>query len=460
MILIDFGQTVQIMSPYVIVAAALIHEIMSQPTSNSSNQHLVHTMPVFLQGTSASVPMDMSESSMDTKDNVQNRELINAENSITHSKKLEDELLMFGKKIKQHEKRVNLLNREKVKLDGSIIHLQVAIGKSKSSSATKIDNAEDTLSTTEEEVLEQILQHERSAAGVLCHIKTRYGSHASLLAPTKDILGIVPMLGRVEDDNLNRLFSEYLGVETMLAIVCKTYEGVQAIEMYDKEGCINKSRGLHGLGASIGKTLDGRFLVICLESLRPYEGKYVVDDPHRRLDILNPRLPNGECPAGFLGFAVNMINIDTENLFCVTQSGFGLRETLFYNLFSCLQVYKTGAEMVQALPFITDGALSLDGGMIRGCGVFSFGKREDVNVRFPKPERSAVLDEQVKIEKELKDAQREKEKLLEDLKRENTLLDIARLHFTTKKNDFLDYLASSSKAAQRQLHNAARSMPR
>lgn len=54
----------------------------------------------------------------------------------------------------------------------------------------------------------------------------------------------------------------------MLAIVCKTYEGVRALEMYDDEGSINKSSGLHGLGASIGRPLDGRFLVICLESLR------------------------------------------------------------------------------------------------------------------------------------------------------------------------------------------------
>ena len=61
----------------------------------------------------------------------------------------------------------------------------------------------------------------------------------------------------------------FMGVmETMLAIVCKTYEGVKALEMYDMEGCINKSCGLHGLGASIGRALDGRFLVICLEYLR------------------------------------------------------------------------------------------------------------------------------------------------------------------------------------------------
>jgi hypothetical protein len=191
-------------------------------------------------------------------------------------------------------------------------------------------------------------------------------------------------------------------METMLAIVCRTYEGVKALEMYDKEGCINKDVGLHGLGATIGRPLDDRFLVICLESLRydyknlvfvfylwlwinhcffflfcfrPFAGKYVVDDSQRKLDILNPRLPNGECPAGFIGFAVNVIKIDNCNLFCVTPSGYGLRETLFYNLFSRLQVYKTRAEMIQALSCISDGALSLDGGMVRSCGVFSLGTR-------------------------------------------------------------------------------------
>ncbi|KAI5405559.1 hypothetical protein KIW84_052373 [Lathyrus oleraceus] len=423
---------------------------MYQPTSNSSNQQLVHTTPVSLQGTSASVPMDLSESSMDTNHNVQNGDFIKAENIIKHSQKLQGDLHTFGMKIKQHEDRLGLLNTEKAKLDDSIIHLQGAIGKSKSSST----NGEDTRSTTEEEVHKQILQHEKSAAGVLCLLKTRHGAHASFVTLTKDVLGIVPMLGRVEDDNLSRLFSEYLGVETMLAIVCKTYEGVKAIEMYDKEGWINKSSGLHGLGATIGRALDGRFLVICLESLRPYAGKYVVDDPQRKLDILNPRLPNGECPSGFLGFAVNMINIDTENLFCVTPSGFGLRETLFYNLFSRLQVYKTRVEMMQALPLITDGAISLDGGMIRNCGVFSLGNREDVNLRFLRPERSAGLDEQVEIEKKMKDAQLKKEKILEDLKRERTLLDTVKHNFSKKKIDFLKYLASSSSSYATPVQNA------
>nr|GMC98593.1 protein DEFECTIVE IN MERISTEM SILENCING 3-like isoform X1 [Ipomoea batatas] len=140
-----------------------------------------------------------------------------------------------------------------------------------------------------------------------------------------------------------RILSDYLGLETMLAVVCKTYDGVLALETYDKEGLINKSSGLHGL--------------------------------ERRLDLLKPKLPNGESPPGFIGFAVNMINVDSMNVFCVTGSGHGLRETLFYNLFSSLQVYNTRLEMLRALPCISRGAVSLDGGMIKRDGIFSLGNR-------------------------------------------------------------------------------------
>ena len=66
----------------------------------------------------------------------------------------------------------------------------------------------------------------------------------------------------------DRILSEYLGMETMMGIVCKTYGGLRALELYDEDGSINKSTGLHGLGASIGRPLDGRFLAICLENLR------------------------------------------------------------------------------------------------------------------------------------------------------------------------------------------------
>jgi hypothetical protein len=88
----------------------------------------------------------------------------------------------------------------------------VAIGKSKSSSTTKIEigSAGDPHITTEEEVNKQILQHEKSGAGVLWQVKTRHGEQASLLTLIKDVVGIVAMLGKVEDANLSRCFCIYV----------------------------------------------------------------------------------------------------------------------------------------------------------------------------------------------------------------------------------------------------------
>ncbi|KAK9196376.1 hypothetical protein WN943_004504 [Citrus x changshan-huyou] len=329
------------------------------------------TNAILVDDSSASMQVDQTENSVVARDGMQNggTELV-----IYNSKRLQDDLQMIGLKIKQHEDHIKLLKSQSLKLGDSILDLQVNLGKYHSA---KVDNEDHSNHQNEEETTGQILQHEKSAAGVLCQLKTRHCTQASHLTFTKDVLGIVASLGQLEDENLSSLLSEYLGVDTMLAIVCKTFECVKALETYDKEGHIIKSSGLHGLGASIGRAIDGRFLVICLENLRhePFAGEFVVDDPQRRLDLWKPRLPTGECPPGFLGYAVNMINIDSKNLFCATASGHGLRETLFYNLFYRLQVYRTRADMLLALPLISDGAISLDGGIIRSSGVFSLGSR-------------------------------------------------------------------------------------
>lgn len=108
---------------------------------------------------------------------------------------------------------------------------------------------------------------------------------------------------------------------------------------------------------------------------RPYVGGFIGDDPQKKLDLPQPKLPNGKCPSGFVDFAVNMINLESRNLSYLTTSGHGLRETLFYSLFSRLQVYRTRPEMLRALSCIHDGAVSLDGGMIKKSGLFSLGIR-------------------------------------------------------------------------------------
>ncbi|KAH9673614.1 protein DEFECTIVE IN MERISTEM SILENCING 3 [Citrus sinensis] len=245
------------------------------------------TNAILVDDSSASMQVDQTENSVVARDGMQNggTELV-----IYNSKRLQDDLQMIGLKIKQHEDHIKLLKSQSLKLGDSILDLQVNLGKYHSA---KVDNEDHSNHQNEEETTGQILQHEKSAAGVLCQLKTRHCTQASHLTFTKDVLGIVASLGQLEDENLSR----------------------------------------------------------------------------------SPRLPTGECPPGFLGYAVNMINIDSKNLFCATASGHGLRETLFYNLFYRLQVYRTRADMLLALPLISDGAISLDGGIIRSSGVFSLGSR-------------------------------------------------------------------------------------
>lgn len=70
-----------------------------------------------------------------------------------------------------------------------------------------------------------------------------------------------------------------------------------------------------------------------------------------------------------------MIRMDPEYVSCITSDGYGLRETLFYSLFSDLQVYKTREDMQLAIPFISNGAISLDGAIINRTGSFFLGER-------------------------------------------------------------------------------------
>ncbi|XP_019070150.1 protein DEFECTIVE IN MERISTEM SILENCING 3 isoform X2 [Solanum lycopersicum] len=358
--------------------------------------------------------------------------------------KLEDAVHEMGLQLKHHEENIIFLKAHKNRLDNSILDMQVALGKYQTASESGSENEELSHVQSEEETLGNIFLHEKSAAGIWYELKCHHGTQASHLPLMKDVVGIVAMLGSVDDDNLSRLLSDYLGLETMLAIVCKTFDGMKALETYDEKGHINKSLGLHGLGASIGKPLDGRFLVICLEKLRPYAEDFIADDPQRRLDILKPRLPNGDSPPGFLGFAVNMVNIDSVDLYCATSTGYGLRETLFYNLFSRLHVYKTREDMLQSLPCIRHGAISLDGGMIKHSGVFSLGKRE-INVKFPKSSRGSNLPQNYfEIGREIKEMKWKKERTVEDMQREQVLLERARFNFDLKKQGYMMFLAQSS----------------
>jgi len=90
----------------------------------------------------------------------------------------------------------------------------------------------------------------------------------------------------------------------------------------------------------------------------------------------DPKLPNGDPIRGFKGYAVNMIDLGLEELSIQTNSGYGLRETLFYNLFGSLQVYETQKQVEAALPHINGGvAVSLDGFIAKENGFIYSGCR-------------------------------------------------------------------------------------
>ncbi|XP_076957795.1 protein DEFECTIVE IN MERISTEM SILENCING 3-like, partial [Bidens hawaiensis] len=360
--------------------------------------------------------------------------LSQAQAFVHSSKKLEDELASLGNIIKKHEENIKHLKARVSTLDHQITDMQITLGKTHSDTKDK-----DTLS--QHATVDHIMQHHKSAASIVCKLKYSE-SHDDPNSSINDVLGVVATLGKVNDDNINRILSGYLGLETMLALVCTAYKGVEALETYDKEGFVSKSSGLHGLSASIGKSIDGRFNVICLENLRPYVGEFMPDDPQRRLALLKPNLPSGETPQGYVGFAVNMIHLDTAHLSSLTSDGHGLRETLFYNLFSKLQVYDTRPHMLQALPFLSHGAISLDGGLVRSNGVLVFGTGDEMKVRFAR--KFSAPDNLVDIEKKLKELKWTKETSVEEVHREEAMLTHFKYTFEVKKQEFVRFMAQSS----------------
>lgn len=54
----------------------------------------------------------------------------------------------------------------------------------------------------------------------------------------------------------------------MLAAVCRSLKEVLSLEMYKENGEVDILHGLHAQAAALGKSIVGRFHVICLENIR------------------------------------------------------------------------------------------------------------------------------------------------------------------------------------------------
>lgn len=152
-----------------------------------------------------------------------------AEFALFNSKRLQSDLEAMGNKIKQHEDNLKFLKSQKNKLDESIVDLQgsrfnkryrglrfscellcilficfaVLMSKLHSSATPRNENHDTNIQG--EDINEQILRHEKSAAGVLCLVEARHGAQASQLTLTKGVVGIVAKLGKVNDEKLSQL---------------------------------------------------------------------------------------------------------------------------------------------------------------------------------------------------------------------------------------------------------------
>ncbi|KAI5664975.1 hypothetical protein M9H77_24298 [Catharanthus roseus] len=221
-------------------------------------------------------------------------------------------------------------------------------------------------------VMEQIGCNSGSAASVVCNILQSIDTHDVNCEFASNVLGVVAILGTVQTNNLSRILAKYLGEDQMLAIVCKSTKYASDLVKHGPNGQINSDVGLHALATKLGLPINKQYVVISLENTRAYAGE-ISNNHLRKLALPDPILANGSPPPGYLGYAVNMIELDSSFWHWKTPSGHSLRETLFYHLFGDLQVYENREAMNRATYCIMHaGAVSLDGGAMKH-GVVTIG---------------------------------------------------------------------------------------
>ncbi|KAI5394106.1 structural maintenance of chromosomes flexible hinge domain-containing protein GMI1 isoform X3 [Lathyrus oleraceus] len=345
---------------------------------------------------------------------------LNRENnliSILNDGKQLKKILRLGEKIRTVEERLENCLKQKDGIEKDMLMLKNNVQH------YQLDYVDSGFINTKEEMTTKIKSMENSAASVLCSLTTHQKQQNNFL---EDIIGVVALLGSVQSPELSRILAEYLGEEQMLGVICKSFNTAISLEKYKQNGEIDIVHALHAEAAGLGKAISKRFFVMCFENIRPYNsidrphnGSWHDNDSQRKLFLPDPKMPNGRMPAGFMGYAVNMIDLDIHHLQTRTTSGYGLRETVLFSLFKKLHVYKTRENMVDALPCIEEGAVSLDGGIIRENGTLSLGYGNPC-ICFPCTNKLDISPEAMEI---LTQIEGKKQKLLmieEDIKILNT----------------------------------------
>ncbi|RHN76722.1 hypothetical protein MtrunA17_Chr1g0146991 [Medicago truncatula] len=274
-----------------------------------------------------------------------------------------DDICQLGQKINEYEDYLKKFNDQEDETQKELLMLQDNVQH------YQLGNADLLFATTKEEMTTKIKNMENSAASVLCSLSAREKQQNHFL---EDIIGVVALLGSVQSPELSRMLAEYLGEDQMLGVICRSLDTAISLEKYKQNGEIDYVHALNAAeAASLGKAISRRFHVMGFEDIRPYRGN-LQNDSQRKLALPDPKLSN-RTPEGFMGYAVNMIELNTHHLQARTASGHGLRETVLFSLFKKLHVYKTSESMMAAIECIENGAVSLDGGIIRENGTLSLG---------------------------------------------------------------------------------------
>ncbi|XP_031249144.1 LOW QUALITY PROTEIN: structural maintenance of chromosomes flexible hinge domain-containing protein GMI1-like [Pistacia vera] len=263
----------------------------------------------------------------------------------------ENEICKYRSRIKNHEMALKIVNDQTAEVEQVFSQLQAS---------TEPHILTDPYSLlTKEEITRRIESRGQSVAAVLCCVGKEFPLQELRTDFIEDIVSVVALIGRAWTGKLSRMLAECLGEDQMLALVCRSFRAACALEEYEKSGDVNYTHGLHGKAAERGK---------------PYTGELDGSDPQRRLALPEPILPYGDTPPGFMGYAVNMVDLDEHYVTQGTDAGDGLRETLFYRLFGELQVYRTREDMIEARACIKHGAISLDGGILKENGLICLGR--------------------------------------------------------------------------------------
>ncbi|XP_060675499.1 structural maintenance of chromosomes flexible hinge domain-containing protein GMI1 isoform X2 [Ziziphus jujuba] len=347
--------------------------------------------------------------------------------------RLEDEIRTIGERIAGCERNLKMLNEEKVKTEKVIQDMQASIESYLPKLPIVLSN--------KEEVMKQIESMGNSAAALVCHIFREVQLHEQHRHLMDDIVGLVALLGRVHSTELSRILSEYLGEDQMLAVISSSFAAAVALEKYEQNGEVDRGNALYAEAAARGKSLNGRFLVICLEDMRPFIGDFEGNDPQRKLALEDPKLPDGTVPKGFMGYAVNMVDMDVDHLYTRTSAGHGLRETLFYHLFGELHVYQTREDMMSARACISHGAVSLDGGILKENGVVYLGFG-DPKICFPVETNSMMVmnPKSMELMRQIEEVKSELQVLKVHIRKQSNSREKYLKKFNRKKKKYLELM--------------------